>query len=532
MRSLALDRDVTTLLGWVEVSRVAEPLRSRVADLGVETGAQFSWVLYDWANSAFATTVIAAVFPIYYRTIAADALASPTGIERWLLAVGVTSPSVAFGYTTAISLALVAVASPVLGALADHYRLKRRFLAGFLTLGVGSTAGLFLVGDLLGISALFALANIGFVGANVFYDSLLPHVADPTAEAVPDGKAGEGGQITDGSPESAPDAPTGADADATAVSSAADRLSTAGYATGYLGGGLLLVVNLAWVLSPGTFGLASEALAVRLSLASVAVWWAAFSIPLFAYVPEPDLGRPGGAIDHGDGGGAATPIRIGYRRVVETAADFREYRDLLVFLVAFLLYADGIGTIIRMASIYGAEIGIDRTGIIGALVLVQFLGIPFAFLFGGLADRVSTKRALTAGLVVYTGISVGGYFMTETWHFWALAIAVATVQGGTQALSRSLYGTLVPRDETSKFFSFFSISSKFAGIAGPALFATVGSLTGSSRLSIVSLLVFFVGGGILLQFVDVERGRRLARETASSKAGPGPAAGTRPEGAS
>lgn len=512
------------------MSRVVESLRSRAAGLGVATREQFSWVLYDWANSAFATTVIAAVFPVYYQTIAADALVSPSGLERTVVAAGVTSPSVAFGYTTAISLALVALASPVLGALADHYRLKRRFLAGFLTLGVGSTAGLFVVEDLLGISALFALANVGFVGANVFYDSLLPHVADSGDER---GRAGDrGGHGESGEPSSdAGSTALGRPDGDTAVSSAADRLSTAGYATGYLGGGLLLVVNLAWVLSPGTFGLASEAFAVRLSLASVALWWSVFSIPLFVYVREPDPDRSSAPVDDG-GAGLATPIRVGYRRVVETAGELREYRDLLVFLVAFLLYADGIGTIIRMASIYGAEIGIDRTGIIGALVLVQFLGIPFAFLFGGLADRVSTKRALTAGLVVYTGISVGGYFMTETWQFWALAVAVATVQGGTQALSRSLYGTLVPRDETSKFFSFFSISSKFAGIAGPALFAAVGSLTGSSRLSIVSLVVFFVGGGVVLQFVDVERGRRLARAASSPDAGPGPAPGANPEGSS
>jgi UMF1 family MFS transporter len=191
-----------------------------------------------------------------------------------------------------------------------------------------------------------------------------------------------------------------------------------------------------------------------------------------------------------------------------------------LFLGAFLLYADGIGTIIRMASIYGSALGIGQTGIIGALVLVQFLGVPFSFGFGSLPGRtlaaagyqleITTKRALYLGLAVYTGISVGGFFMQSAWQFWLLAVAVATVQGGTQALSRSLYATLVPTEKSSEFFSFFSISSKFAGILGPALFAFIGQLTGSSRYSIVSLLVFFIGGAALLSRVDVDEGQRVA----------------------
>ena len=450
--------------------------------LGLKSRESVSWAMYDWANSAFATTVIAAVFPIYYETVIGGNL--PGNLA-----------SVYFGYTTAIGLTLIALASPVLGAIADRYQAKRKMLGAFVVIGVFATSGLFFTGEgdvLLG-SGLFIAANIGFIGANVFYDSLLGHVSEGNA----------------------------------------DKLSAAGYALGYVGGGILLVVNLAWILAPETFGFSGTASASRAALLSVALWWAVFSIPLFKNVsePEPDTDRERANTDAG-------PVRAGFSELRKTASELREYRDLLIFLIAFLLYADGIGTIIRMASIYGSEIGISQTGIIGALVLVQFLGIPFAFLFGSLPSwsigriDMSVKRGLYLGLAVYTGISIGGFFMTETWQFWVLAIAVATVQGGTQALSRSLYSTLVPPDRSSEFFSFFSISSKFAGIAGPALFAFVGQLTGSSRYSIVALLVFFVGGALLLSQVDVERGRTVARNsTPSGSVGvdgpePDPAGGT------
>jgi UMF1 family MFS transporter len=447
-------------------------VRAALSKLGLDSRENVSWAMYDWANSAFATTVVAAVFPIYYETTIAGDL--PSNLA-----------SVYFGYTTAAALALVAVLSPVLGAIADHYRAKKRLLAAFAGLGVVATGGLFFTGpgDVLPASGLFLVANVGFVGANVFYDSLLGHVAGD-----------------DASP---------------------DRLSAAGYALGYLGGGVLLVANLAWILSPGTFGLGSQGFATRVALLSVAVWWALFSIPLLRNVSEPE---PEGEREAVGGG----PVRTGFARLRRTAGQVRQYRQAALFLVAFLLYADGIGTIIRMASIYGSSIGISQTGIVGALVLVQFLGIPFAFLFGSLPDRpgFTTKRALYLGLAVYTGIAVGGYFMTAEWQFWALAIAVATVQGGTQALSRSLYSSLVPKDQSSEFFSFFSISSKFAGIAGPALFALVTQVTGSSRLSIVSLLVFFVGGAAVLSLVDVEEGRRVAREAERAAADAGEGKGT------
>jgi UMF1 family MFS transporter len=424
--------------------------------LALGSRESISWALYDWANSAFATTIMAGVLPVYYASVAGAGLSGNTASVYW-------------GYTTAVGLILIALVAPVLGAIADYVGAKKRFLAGFLGLGTVFTALLFFTGQgqWLLTSVLFIAANVGFAGANIFYDSLLPHVAGDDSQ---------------------------------------DRLSSAGYALGYLGGGLLLVVNLAWIVSPSTFGISDTATASRLAMLSVAVWWTVFSIPLFLYVDEPE---PRSRESHEED---LSPVRAGFGSLRSTFAEIRRYRQLFVFLLAFWLYADGIGTIIKMATVYGAEIGIGQQALIGALVLVQFLGIPFAFAFGSLADRIGTKRGIFLGLLVYVGVSVGGYFISEAWHFWVLAAVVATVQGGTQALSRSLYSSLVPPSQSSEFFSFFSISSKFAGIFGPLLFSVIGQATGSSRVSILSLLIFFVGGMVLLWFVDVDEGRRAARE--------------------
>ncbi|RMF33135.1 MAG: MFS transporter, partial [Chloroflexi bacterium] len=205
--------------------------------------------------------------------------------------------------------------------------------------------------------------------------------------------------------------------------------------------------------------------------------------------------------------------RAGFQRLQHTFREIRRYQELLKFLLAFWLYNDGIGTIITMAVIFGAEIGIGETDLIGAILAVQFIGVPFALLFGRLAGRLGTKRSILLALGVYTLIAIGGYFMQTALHFWILAFLVATVQGGSQALSRSLYGSMTPKAKTAEFFGFYDVSSKFAGILGPAIFGLVGQLTGSSRLSIISLVVFFIGGGLLLLTVNEQEGRRMAEAT-------------------
>ncbi|MBC8264138.1 MAG: MFS transporter, partial [Anaerolineales bacterium] len=407
-----------------------------------------AWCMYDWANSAFATTIMAAVLPTFYSEVAGANLKPVQASSYW-------------GYTNTIAMLLVAVAAPILGAMADHSGARKRFLSGFASLGILFTALLVLVstGDWLMASLFYILGRVGFAGANIFYDSLLPHVARPDE---------------------------------------IDQVSTKGYALGYLGGGLLLVVNLAWILKPELFGLSGAESASRLSFLSVAVWWVLFSTPLFRHVPEPPFIR--------EQGESANPIRAGFQRLGRTFRGIRRYQELFKFLIAFWLYNDGIGTIIIMAAIFGAEIGIGTTSLIGAILAVQFLGIPFSFAFGWLARRFGTKRSILLALGVYTVIAIGGYFMQTGLHFWILAFLVATVQGGSQALSRSLFGRMAPKAKTAEFFGFYDVSSKFAGIVGPALFGLVGQLTGSSRLSIVSLVVFFVVGGLLLTRVNEKEG--------------------------
>ncbi|MCI0573744.1 MAG: MFS transporter [Myxococcaceae bacterium] len=445
-------------------SASAAPPKGVLARLGMATPATRAWALYDWANSAFFTSIITAVFPIYFGAVAGKGL--PPG-----------EATVRFGLATTVSLAAVAVLSPVLGALADAAPLKKRLLALFVALGVISTAGLFFVkqGDWLLGAVLFGLANVGISGGMVFYDSLLPHLARSEEEM--------------------------------------DRLSTAGYALGYLGGGLFLVLHLAMLQKPEWFGLPSgeglspdeATLPARLVFVSVAVWWALFSIPLFLRVKEPEVR----AAPLPRAPGAAT--RQVFRELGRTVRQLRAFPSAVLLLVAFLIYNDGIGTIIRMATIYGTEIGIEQGALIGAVLLVQFVGVPFGFLFGTLAARFGAKRAILAGLVVYAGISILGYQMTSAAHFFALAALVGMVQGGTQALSRSLFASLIPRHKSGEFFGFFSVMEKAAGLLGPLTFSVSAALTGSSRNAILSVILFFVVGGWLLSRVRVEEGQEQAR---------------------
>jgi UMF1 family MFS transporter len=410
--------------------------------------------MYDWANSAFATTIMAAFLPVYYADVAASGLDPTDATAYW-------------GYTTAIALAIIAVLSPVLGAIADYMGAKKRFLAVFMGFGVAFTSLLWFVGegDWLLASCLFIVANIGFAGANVFYEALLPSVAK-TEEF--------------------------------------DRVSTAGYAIGYFGGGALLALNAVWYLFPESFGFADGGQAVRASFVSVAVWWALFSLPLFRRVDEPPARRVAGEAEGLD------PIRVGFTRVLDTLRRIRKHPDLFLFLLAFLVYNDGVGTIIKMAAIYGEEVGIGGGHIIGALILVQFAGVPFTFGFGHFASRVSAKTGIFVCLVGYSTISVLGFFMDTAWHFWALAIGVAMVQGGIQGLSRSVYASMIPAGRATEFFGFYSVSSKFAGIFGPLTFAVVGQSMGTSRWGILSLIGFFIVGAALLTRVDVGAGRALA----------------------
>jgi UMF1 family MFS transporter len=289
-------------------------------------------------------------------------------------------------------------------------------------------------------------------------------------------------------------------------------VSSSAYAIGYLGGGLLLVVNLAWISKPTWFGIPDAETAARLSFVSVAVWWAVFSIPLFRRVAEPPA--------QADPAAARRSLWVvAFSRLGTTFRELRKFKQATLLLVVFAIYNDGINTIIRMAGVYGAEIGVSVDALLPVFVLVQFAGVPFAFLFGRLAARLTAKRAVLLALLVYAGISVFGYFISAIWHFYVLGLAVAMVQGGSQALSRSMFSTMIPKHKSSEFFAFFGIFEKFAGVLGPLVFGIVAERTGTSRPAILSLIVFFAVGGYLLARVDVAAGQRAARAAESLPSG-------------
>jgi MFS transporter, UMF1 family len=422
--------------------------------LGLNRRELRAWAMYDWANSAFQTTVVAAVFPRFFADYAAAGMSPTEATTR-------------FAWASTLAAVIVAIMGPVLGAIADYRAAKKRLLA--VSLAVGVTATAMMSGITRGgweyAAATFVVSNIAFAASLVFYDSLLPHIA---------------------------------------ARQELDRVSTAGYAVGYVGGGVLLIVNLVWILSPRTFGLPDAAAATKLSFLSVAVWWLIFSIPLFRHVPEPP------AIATNSGG--PNVMVAGFRLAWRALRELRSYPNAFLMLVAFLLYNDGIQTMIKMSSIYGAEAGIDANAQIAAFILVQFVGIPFSFLFGSLAERIGAKPALFLSLVVYTIVSIIGYFLSQTWHFFALAFLVGTVQGGSQGLSRSLFARMIPKEKSSEYFGFFSVFEKFGQIFGPLVFAAAVTLFGSSRTAVLSVILFFILGALLLTRVDVAAGEAQAAE--------------------
>lgn len=430
--------------------------------LGLNRPELRAWALYDWANSAVMTTIIAAVFPIYFYRVAGAELPDGVATQRFAIA-------------TLVAMAGLAVLAPILGVLADRFAIKKKLLGIFLCIGAIATAGLFFVhtGQWLLALMLLVVVELSVAGTFVFYDSLLPHIA--THDEI-------------------------------------DRVSTTGYALGYLGGGVLLALNLAWIGSPEWFGLphgnslseAQATLPSRLAFLSVSIWWVAFSIPLFLRVPEPDVRRT--TLNQGVGTLLA--------QLRSTIVALGEYKQAALMLAAFLVYNEGIGTIIKMAAIYGAEIGLGTQAMVRSILLVQFIGIPCTILFGSLATRLGAKPSIFVGLTIYFGIAFLGYVMRTDAQFLILAILVGTVQGGTQALSRSLFASLIPKDKSAQFFALFALSEKLAGILGPGLFVVVIELTGSSRYAIVSVVAFFVIGGFLLSRVDVDQGRLRVMDSA------------------
>ncbi len=422
--------------------------------------ATYGWVLYDWGNSAFATTVLSGFFPIFFK-------------QYWSAGVDATISSARLGFTNSAAGLFVAILAPILGAIADRGTFKKNFLCMFTILGVITTAMLYWVGqgDWQNAVLLFTLANIGFSGGIIFYDALITDVASD------------------------------------------DRMHTIsarGYAFGYLGGGLLFAVNAYMTQSPQTFGLTSAAEGVQFSFISVAIWWAVFAIPLFLWVKESSAPQTESGL---------RMISAGLAQLRDTIKEISQHKTVVLFLLAYWFYIDGVGTVIRMAVDYGMSIGFDSGTLLGTLLMTQLVGFPAALIFGYLGNRIGAKRSIFISIGIYMFICIGGAFMQTTTEFYLLGILVGIAQGGIQALSRSYYALLIPIDKSAEYFGFYNMLGKFAAVLGPAIMGGVGLIAHSlgynsntaSRISISAIAILFMIGGTLLYFVNEEKGKKEAR---------------------
>jgi UMF1 family MFS transporter len=411
-----------------------------------------SWVFYDWANSAFATTVIAGFFPVFFK-------------QYWSAGSTATESTFRLGAANSVASLVIVVLAPVLGAIADKGGAKKRFLMFFALMGVVMTGALYLVAEgRWGMAVfLYIMGVIGFSGGNVFYDALILEVAKPAK---------------------------------------VDMVSALGFAFGYLGGGLLFAFNVFMTLNPELFGFDGPGEAVRISFLSVALWWAVFSIPIFLFVKEPYTDK---AVS---GWGA---VSGGFRQLRDTFHEIRSLRVVFLFLLGYWLYIDGVDTIVRMAVDYGMSIGFDSNGLIVALLITQFIGFPSAIVFGKVGEKLGPKTGIFIGLGIYVIVTVWAYFMTSVTEFYALAAAIGLVQGGVQSLSRSLYARIIPANKSAEFFGFYNMLGKFAAVIGPVMVGWVGVAFGNPRVGIVSIVVLFLLGAALLYRVNEEEGRRMVK---------------------
>ncbi|MGB1204865.1 MAG: MFS transporter [Chitinophagales bacterium] len=416
-----------------------------------------AWSLYDWANSAFATTVMAGFFPIFFKMY-------------WNTGVDPVTSTARLGIANSVASVFIVLLAPFLGSIADQGSAKKKFLFFFAFMGIVMTCGLFFVtqGNWLLAMLLYMAATIGFSGSNIFYDALLPSIASEKK---------------------------------------LDFVSALGFSLGYLGGGVLFAVNVAMVLSPETFGFADKASATQFSFLTVGLWWAMFSIPIFLWVEEPknQNEKPKGNL-----------IVAGFRQLTETFREIKQLKTIFLFLLAYWLYIDGVDTIVRMSVDYGMSIGFEDTDLITALLLVQFVGFPAAIAFGFLGQKIGAKAGIYIAIFVYLGISVGGAFIDEKHEFYIMAAVIGLVQGGIQALSRSYYARMIPKGKTAEFFGFYNMLGKFAAVIGPALMGFVGLFIRNmgytsdfaSRASITSIAILFILGAIIFYFVDEEKAKQ------------------------
>ena len=416
--------------------------------------AIFGWSMYDWANSAFATTIMAGFFPIFFK-------------QYWSSGVDATVSTARLGMANSIAGIFVALFAPILGAIADKGTAKKKFLMFFAYMGVVMTVSLYLVskGNWPMAVVLYVFATIGFSGGNIFYDSLLTGIASKKKM---------------------------------------DFVSALGFSLGYLGGGLLFALNVWMTLRPETFGFADAEEAVKFSFLCVGAWWAFFSIPLFVFVKEP-VSR--------DAVSGANMVKAGFVQLKETFYQIRRLKPIFIFLAAYWLYMDGVDTIVRMAVDYGISIGFESNELIVALLITQFVGFPSALGFGYLGGKIGARRSIFIAIGVYLFVSIWAGFMQNKIEFYILAIIIGLVQGGIQALSRSYYAKIIPVDKSAEYFGFYNMLGKFAAVIGPVFMGLIGLMVRhmgfssniASRASIMSVSLFFIAGGILFYFVDAER---------------------------
>lgn len=414
--------------------------------------AIWSWSLYDWANSAFATTVMAGFFPLFFKAY-------------WANQSNVSESTFYLGLANSIASILVAILAPFLGAYADRGTAKKKFLTLFAFLGILSSGSLWIVqqGHWQMAAAFYVLATIGFSGGNIFYDALLPGVASKKK---------------------------------------VDYTSSLGFSLGYLGGGLLFLVNVVMYLNPEPFGIPDGATAIKIAFLSVAFWWAVFSIPILLFVEEPRIHDRVGPLE---------AARLGYRQIVDTLKEIRHLKIVGLFLAAYWLYIDGVDTIVRMAVDYGMSLGFPSSSLIVALLMVQFVAFPGTLGFNWVTSKIGGKKSVLIAIAGYSCITVLGSMMNQQWHFYALAFGIGLFQGGIQAISRSLYSRLIPVDKAGQFYGLYNMMGKFAAVIGPAMMGTVTLITGDNRIGILSILVLFVAGFILLWKVDFQKGEEMAR---------------------
>ena len=412
----------------------------------------FGWCMYDWANSAFATVILSAVMPVYFVS-----LVPAEGASITLFGFTHTSrASALWGYAVSLSMLIVAVTSPYLGSLADRWDSHRKFLFSYCLVGCLCTSLLFFAtpGRYLFAAILFIFSNIGFAGGNVFYNAFLPKLA---------------------------------------LSHELDRLSSKGFAYGYIGGGVALLLVFAMVQGYSFLGFQDKGAASRAGFLLIGIWWFIFALPTYRYVRIPASSIK------------TAKMHRGIRGYFEIFSEIKKYPSLLLFLLAFLCYNDGIQTIIVVAAIFGREeLALSQGTILSCFLMIQFVAMPGTLFFGRLAEFYGAKRSLYLALNLFIIVTVFAYFMKTAWEFWLLGFVIALILGGSQAVSRSLFSSLIPEGKHAEFFGFYAISAKFASVFGPLTFALILDMTGSARLSILALTFFFIVGMLLLTRVNTE----------------------------